>query len=138
MSDIIHPSPKSSHLVLLLVLGFTCSFTSQEQQLQAEHPNSTSVTVPDHPYHHVPSRGHASQNPGSPKWFVPGYGYQTPPVYTTRSLNPWRSNILSQSPYTWGTLQPLYYSDPLYLQSRSTFFRTPWLLPGSSTNLKRR
>ncbi|MCA8996569.1 MAG: hypothetical protein KDA80_06285 [Planctomycetaceae bacterium] len=31
-----------------------------------------------HPYRSVPAFGHASQNPGSPKWFVPGYGYRIP------------------------------------------------------------
>lgn len=31
-----------------------------------------------HPYRFTPAYGHASANPGSPRWFAPGYGYVIP------------------------------------------------------------
>ena len=44
----------------------------------AHEPVFSLDLLSQHPYRFVPAYGHASQNPGSPKWFRPGYGYQIP------------------------------------------------------------
>lgn len=46
--------------------------------IAAEPPQCSLGDTTHHPYHYVPPYGHASQLPGSPKYFVPGYGYRIP------------------------------------------------------------
>ena len=44
---------------------------------------SVTATADDrlHPFYPGSTRAHSSLSPGSPKWFVPGYGYRTPTVF---------------------------------------------------------
>ena len=87
-----------------------------------------------HPYRFVPAFGHASQNPGSPKWFVPGYGYQIPGFgYSLKryhSLSPYNSN------YAFGARVPSHYDDSTYRYWTNSF--GPWYFPGASTNTQAR
>ncbi len=90
----------------------------------------------DHPFNSATTRGHASLRPDSPKWFRPGYGYQSP--YETyrglryRSLNPYTSQ------YAFGIRQPNQRrSDATHLNWTNAY-GGPWYFPGSSTNTRQR
>ena len=58
-----------------------CASATSSAKAEAQ-PSYSAVysmdSLKDHPYRFYPAYGHASQNPGSPKWFAPGYGYQIP------------------------------------------------------------
>lgn len=88
-----------------------------------------------HPYRFVPAYGHASQNPGSPKWFVPGYGYRIPGFgYSLRrysALSPYNSN------YAFGARVPSHYDDSTYRYWTNSY-GGPWYFPGSSANTQAR
>lgn len=75
----------------------------------------------DHPYRFVPAYGHASQNPGSPKWFRPGYGYLIPGFGSTRGLSVGGSGRYNQHD-GFGLRRP---------NDRSVAM-TPWYFPGQS------
>jgi hypothetical protein len=59
-------------IMVLLAVSAIC------QSATADEPIYSLDQLNQHPYRFVPAFGHASQNPGSPKYFVPGYGYQIP------------------------------------------------------------
>ena len=111
-----------------------------------------------HPNQFLPAYGHASQNPGSPRWFAPGYGYVVPGF----GVRPASSVDLSNAG-TAGAAYGLSYPvptastgllgshyDPVYdFGSRrsglgysaahpfsSYSYGGPWFYPGSSTNLR--
>lgn len=78
-----------------------------------------------HPYKYYPPAGHASQNPGSPKWFVPGYGYKIPGFgfppqivpttqYAPQRDRQWRGSFARSQPMYWERGQ------------------TPWYFPGQA------
>ena len=82
----------------------------------------------DHPYRFVPAYGHASQNPGSPKWFVPGYGYRIPGFGYSSPVTSYTDY------YQFGALKPGFYNpnQQLFL---SNSYGAPWYIPGSTTNV---
>ena len=97
-----------------------------------------------HPYRFLPAYGHASQNPGSPRYFMPGYGYAIPGFGTASastlagwpaSSNAWRpvSGVGSvyEAPYRFGHLDR-FGSGPVPATARP--YGSPWYLPGSPTN----
>jgi len=101
---------------LLTVLTSVCMPTAD-----ASEPVYSLDQLTHHPYRYVPAYGHASQNPGSPKWFRPGYGYQIPGFGSTASLSAiyYHQNVLhSERNLTKG-------------ESYWTEGRAPWYLPGS-------
>lgn len=87
----------------------------------------------DHPYRFPPVYGHASQMPGSPKYFVPAYGYRIPGfgfrAGYAESLNSYARY------YRFGQRDPGFYSDA---EQRfwSNSYGGPWYYPGSSTNTR--
>ena len=46
--------------------------------LHAQPPQYNLDRLEAHPYCFLPNYGHPSLNPGSPRYFVPGYGYRIP------------------------------------------------------------
>lgn len=82
----------------------------------------------DHPYRFVPSYGHASQNPGSPKWFAPGYGYRIPGFGYSSPVTSYTDY------YQFGSLRPGFYNpnQQLFLYYS---YGGPWYIPGSTTNV---
>lgn len=87
----------------------------------------------DHPYRFVPAHGHASQNPGSPKYFVPAYGYRIPGFGAMQrrydALSPYHL-------YSFGVRQPLSFSARGYrFETNST--GGPWYHPGWTGNTRR-
>ena len=88
-----------------------------------------------HPYRFVPAFGHASQNPGSPKWFVPGYGYRIPGfgygLTRHSALSPYNSN------YAFGARVPSHYDDATYRYWTNSY-GGPWYFPGWSGNTQAR
>lgn len=74
-----------------------------------------------HPYRYLPEFGHASQSPGSPKHFRPGYGYSIP--------GPGMSSLLSRPSNGYGFLQNNLFGEATDLPIRP-FGLSPWHLPG--------
>ena len=83
-----------------------------------------------HPYRFQPAYGHASQRPGSPRHFVPGYGYQSPGFgqSSIRAGTSYRSN------YSFGRRLP----HSLYKQFRhdTNSLGGPWYHPGWPGNVQ--
>ena len=101
----------------------------------ADGPGYNLDAMTSHPYRFVPAYGHASQNPGSPKWFVPGYGYQIPGfgyAAETKSFS-----YSSTVPYAFGSATPAHYTDSAW-RNWTNNTAGPWYLPGSTTNTQRR
>ena len=101
----------------------------------ADGPLYSLDVMTQHPYRFTPAWGHASQNPGSPRWFVPGYGYQIPGF--GYGLNRYSALSPYQAHYAFGIRQPAAYSDATH-QNWSSISTIPWFLPGSSTNTQLR
>ena len=82
----------------------------------------------NHPYMFTPAWGHASQNPGSPKWFAPGYGYQIPGFgysqYRYDRLNSYNAH------YAFGVLQRSSFSS-VGTRYRPSVGSPSWYFPGS-------
>lgn len=68
---------------IVLAVGLVMPFQLQADEFAASY----SLDSFSHPYRFSPGWGHASQNPGSSKWFVPGYGYQVPGFGTSPRLS---------------------------------------------------
>lgn len=58
--------------VMVLVLGTAAAISNADEVVYSLD------NLVHHPYSFVPAYGHASQSPGSAKYFVPGYGYRIP------------------------------------------------------------
>jgi hypothetical protein len=118
--------------VLPLVLLFICSVAAD---LRAVEPVYSLDSMTHHPYRYVPAFGHASQNPGSPRHFVPGYGYSIPGFGASSA------NLAPNTNYS------LYYqfghrTHGLYNDATHRFWHNsyggPWYHPGASTNTQDR
>lgn len=96
-------------------------------------PRSRLVESTQHSYDFMPAYGHAAQMPGSPKYFVPGYGYRVPGY---GFLAGYRETL---SPYAhfyrFGQLDPQFYNAPQYRFS-GNLPGGPWYFPGSATNAR--
>ena len=88
------------------------------------------VTTVPYRYQATPLPVHASFQPGSPKWFVPGYGYQVPAVAYRRPTDLGLSVYRQQS---WlGSRR----SDVFYGGNQRFWVAPnalPWFLPGATT-----
>jgi len=117
MNDIARLFP----LALLCLSGLANTASSSD-------PIYSLDLLQDHPYRFVPSYGHASQNPGSPKWFVPGYGYRIPGFGYSSPVTTYTDY------YQFGARGPGFYNNnqQFYL---SNSYGGPWYFPGSSTNV---
>ncbi len=117
----------------LILSTFTLLLISSSLQA-ADGPAYALDSMTDHPYRFTPAYGHASQNPGSPKYFVPGYGYRIPGF---GSGNGFSSSNSYTDHYTFGIRKPGSYNDTTH-QYWDNSYGGPWYIPGSSTNLKSR
>ena len=88
-----------------------------------------------HPYRYMPAYGHASKNPGSPRHFVPGYGYQVP------TLGPGYSNLPQNTDYnayySFGRRNHGHY-DGTTTRFWHISYGGPWYYPGATTNTQDR
>lgn len=94
-----------------------------------------SVIAESHPYRYLPPYGHASQNPGSPRYFEPGYGYRIPGFGfrgQTTSVLPRYGTY-----YQFGRRVPGLYSDDRQRYWMNSY-GGPWYLPGSQSNTQTR
>lgn len=87
-----------------------------------------------HPFNSAGAIGHASQSPGSAKWFRPGFGYQVPNgtnrsgLLRYRALNSYNSeyaNGIRRTDFRRNSSSHLYYTNA---------YGGPWYFPGSTTN----
>ena len=93
-------------------------------------------SMANHPYNSATARGYAWQNPGSPKWFVPGYGYQQPYGYSSSMRNRLLNPYLQE--YSFGIRRSnLRRSDATH-RNWTNAYGGPWYFPGSSTNTTQR
>lgn len=95
--------------------------------------NTTSTLQPleNHPYTYVPSYGHASQNPGSPKYFEPGYGYRIPGFDFRGGYDATENSY--DSFYSFGRRNAGFYSDANHRYWRNVY-AGPWYHPGWPAN----
>lgn len=107
------------HFSFIVLVGLAAT------PLLAEPPAYSLDALSDHPYRFVPSWGHASQMPGSPKHFAPGYGYRIPGFGTFSTLS------------SRGAYQPLNAFGRRIPKSVESGFRSnqnslggPWYYPG--------
>lgn len=81
-----------------------------------------------HPYRFAPAFGHASQWPGSPKFFRPGYGYIIPAE---------GASSLMTLPPSYHGFRNGFHTDSQPGQSPTDAWNrlgeSPWYLPGAST-----
>ena len=93
-------------------------------------------SLANHPYNSAGAVGHASQSPGSAKWFRPGFGYRSPTskfrTQRYQALNPYNSE------YAFGIR-----NSNLRRNDRSHLYHTnayggPWYFPRSTTNTQPR
>ncbi|MEZ6057538.1 MAG: hypothetical protein R3C01_12625 [Planctomycetaceae bacterium] len=103
-----------THIAIVFVLMLSASASAQE-------PVYSLDTLADHPYRYMPAYGHASQNPGSPKWFVPGYGYRIPGFGYHRSQPQFDNFYHKTIPHSLSTNGRLYWE----------IGRSPWYFPGA-------
>ena len=110
------------------VLGQRVDSAADIRQITALVRGNSLDLLQDHPYRFVPAYGHASQNPGSPKWFVPGYGYRIPGFGYSSPVTSYTDY------YQFGALKPGFYNpnQQLFL---SNSYGAPWYIPGSTTNV---
>lgn len=105
------------HLIAALLLCTTTNAAIADPLFSLDQMQS-------HPYRFVPPFGHTWQNPGSPRYFRPGYGYVIPaPSFNASFTQPWASQDLFESRGDNETARP----------SRSPFGTSPWFLPGYSS-----
>lgn len=93
-----------------------------------EFAPSYSLDFFSHPYRFTPMWGHASQNPGSPKWFRPGYGYQVPGFGDSLRLS--SPAALSYQTHPFGNRAP----GELRIRGHQHHYwgsGPPWYLPGA-------
>lgn len=127
----------------LLTLGASADDGFRTRPLSFEAPPITYPaaqysldSMANHPYNSATAPGHASQSPGSPKWFVPGYGYQRPYGYGSTLNRRLRNPYLTE--YSFGTRRPnLRRNDTTHLYWTNAY-GGPWYLPGSTTNTRPR
>ena len=115
----------------------------------ASDPASVYDSTAFHPYRFVPAYGHASQSPGSPRWFAPGYGYAIPGFVGGSYGSPatlvggygWPSRPTSSlvggsygPTYALGRRRVGFGLSAAYPFSAYSY-GGPWYHPGSSTNL---
>ena len=117
-------------LTMTYVIGSFCP-----PCLAVDGPGYNLDAMTSHPYRFLPAYGHASQNPGSPRWFMPGYGYQIPGFGYTVGTNSHRYS--STVPYGFGSRIPARYTDSVW-RNWTNNSAGPWYLPGSTTNTQRR
>jgi hypothetical protein len=80
-----------------------------------------------HPYRFVPPNGHASQSPGSPQYFVPGYGYRIPGF---GFRGDYAETLISHADYyRFGRRDHGFYSDTRQ-RFWSNSYGGPWYYPG--------
>ena len=90
-----------------------------------------------HPYSNFALAGHASQNPGSPKYFVPGYGDRVPGVGASAG-NSWRWNPGGYSDYySFGRRNAGLYNDADH-RFWSNTYGGPWYHAGWTANTRTR
>lgn len=117
----------STFAILTMALSAFAAPSATAQDHSSTHAVYSLDSLKDHPYRFYPAYGHASQNPGSPKWFAPGYGYQIPGFGSTASRH-----HLSQSPHWTHPFGNAVH--PWETTARSRYWTgntIPWLLPGS-------
>jgi len=80
-----------------------------------------------HPYAYPPLHGHASQNPGSPRHFHPGYGYRIPGFGTAISQPSYRTRLYHNGNRT-------HYPLTRELRFNTNQYGGPWYYPGWPAN----
>ncbi len=86
-----------------------------------------------HPYRFLPAFGHAAQMPGSPKYFVPAYGYRIPGFGFRAG---YRETLDSYADYyRFGRRVHQDYTDTEQ-RDWSNSYGGPWYYPGSSANTR--
>lgn len=120
---------KFSALIATVLIVFAC------RSSYANEPQYSLDSLDQHLRRFVPAYGHASQSPGSPKYFVPGYGYRVPGFgFTTPSLpTPTSYN----DHYEFGRRRHALYNDRQY-RFWSNSYGGPWYHAGSSVNTQSR
>jgi len=119
-------------LLALFILLTSCTAAS------AGAPAYSLDQLYNHPYRYTPAYGHVSQNPGSPKYFAPGYGYRIPgfgysvgPASVSTTYNTYNSN------YQFGQRNRRsatgMYNDRSH-RFWSNSYGGPWYYPGSPAN----
>ena len=121
------------HLRSFVLVFSCCLFTLGVDAQADDHCSSDRLTY--HPYPFVPPFGYASQNPGSPKYFVPGYGYRIPgfgfSAGYAETLNSYRDF------YEFGQRKHQPYDDTQH-QFWSNHNGGPWYYPGWPANVRTR
>lgn len=117
--------------LVVSIAAFSSQTMADEFTYSAATYNLDSMAT--HPYMHTPAIGHASQMPGSPKHFVPGYGYIPPgavrPDIRYHRLSPYLNDFSFGQRRIPGHLQQL----SRFPASNSTF-PGPFLQPGFQYN----
>ena len=86
-----------------------------------------------HPYRYLPAYGHAAQMPGSPKYFVPGFGYRIPGFGSGAGYGETRDSYGEY--YRFGRRVHQNYTDTRQ-RYWSNSYGGPWYYPGSSVNTR--
>jgi hypothetical protein len=90
-------------------------------------------TLAGHPYRFPPVYGHAAQMPGSPKYFVPGYGYRIPGFGFRAGYSETLNSYADY--YDFGRRVPQFYND-----TKQRYWDNgqggPWYYPGASNNTR--
>ncbi|MFY9256954.1 MAG: hypothetical protein WAO83_26110 [Fuerstiella sp.] len=115
--------------VSALSLMLACTLEASAQ----DSPAYSLDSMTQHPYRFTPAWGHASHNPGSPKWFVPGYGYQIPgygySVQRYSLLSPYNAH------YAFGIRQRSGFGSPS-VTPLANVGAPPWYFPGSPAGVQ--
>ena len=114
------------HLFVPIAVAVLCMASSTAS---ANEPIYSLDQLTQHPYRFVPAFGHASLNPGSPRHFVPGYGYRIP-GFGSRSL----PTLTSYNDfYEFGQRRHGLYNDSRH-RFWSNSYGGPWYHAGSWSN----
>jgi hypothetical protein len=101
--------------------------------IAADPPTYSLDELVQHPYRFLPAFGHASQAPGSPRYFDPGYGYRIPGFGFrygyTETLSAYSDF------YRFGRRKQARYNDRQYRFWTNTY-RGPWYHPGWPANTR--
>jgi hypothetical protein len=97
----------------------------------ADEINYSMDELTHHPYHYLPAFGHAAQMPGSPKYFVPAYGYRIPGFGFRGG---YRETLNSYTDYyRFGQRVNQHYTDTKQRYWRNSY-GGPWYYPGYPFN----
>lgn len=96
----------------------------------ASEPVYSLDLLQSHPYRFLPAYGHASQNPGSPKYFVPGYGYRIPGFG-------WNGSVVGADRYYEFGIQLPNHDDDSKYKFWSNSYGNPWYRPGGPNTTAR-